>query len=456
MSEIAGDVSAGARKLGIANRRVLFGFFFLLALVPRLWVLQIALHRDRPVYRYQDSSGYLEAGESLSLGKGYRGREGRPLFWWPPGYPLFLAATFLTGIASPAHPGGALFFQILLASMVVGMSSLIALELGGPSSAWLAGSLMAIEPSSLAFAGTLLSETLFTFLLVLAVVTWVRWWKRPGWGQLVFFACLIGTLPLVRPMALYLWIPLALLIGFLGPVRPRRGWGAPLLFAVVALAPVTAWTIRNYAHLRVPVFAAVSQFNEALFARSVEDLAGVPRPAAATRQPWQEGYGRENRLSFAQVMKDRDEYFLRVMEGHPLLAAERGALTGLGILGVPDDRLPNLLLQEAPQSPERGVIGRLKWLAGLGGIGALLVFGMSVCIAGFLALPILALRCRTWERSRQALLALVAVLVLYHLLVGSTTMYQGDRFRVPIVPLLAVAVSCVLAGRAPRNGEALT
>src|SRR5678809_1579905 len=129
-------------RLGIANRRVLFGFFFLLALVPRLWVLQIALHRDRPVYRYQDPSGYLEAGESLSLGKGYRGREGRPLFWWPPGYPLFLAATFLTGIASPAHPGGALFFQILLASMVVGMSSLIALELGGPSSAWLAGSLM--------------------------------------------------------------------------------------------------------------------------------------------------------------------------------------------------------------------------------------------------------------------------------------------------------------------------
>lgn len=70
MSGIAGDVSAGARKLGIANRRVLFGFFFLLALVPRLWVLQIALHQDRPVYRYQDSSGYLEAGESLSLGKG--------------------------------------------------------------------------------------------------------------------------------------------------------------------------------------------------------------------------------------------------------------------------------------------------------------------------------------------------------------------------------------------------
>jgi hypothetical protein len=222
--------------------------------------------------------------------------------------------------------------------------------------------------------------------------------------------------------------------------------------------PIAAWTLRNYSYLHVPVFATVSQFNEALFARSVEDLAGEPRPAASTRQPWQEGFGQEEGLPFEQVMRTRGRYFWKVIAHHPLITGERLVLTGLEILGVPDQRLPDLLLREFPQSPQKGVAGRLKWLSGLGWLGALLLFGMFVSVAGSLALGFLVLRCRAWPPDRRALLALLVVLVLYHLLIGASTMYQGDRFRVPVIPLLAAALGCALSGgfRAAARERALT
>ncbi|HEV8376204.1 MAG TPA: hypothetical protein VGR38_08275 [Candidatus Polarisedimenticolia bacterium] len=457
MKETAHDAEAGPKKGWFASAPGLFVFFFLLALLPRLWVLHIALHHETPVYRHQDSGGYLEAGESLARGRGYRGSEGTPLFWWPPGYPGFLALTFRAGVASPTHPGGSLLAQALLASMVVGMTALLALKLGGPSAAWLAGALMTFEPSSIAYADVLLSEALFTFLLMLSVIAWARWWETGGAGRWMLFASLASSLPFVRPMALYLWIPLALLVGFFGPAVRRRAWLAAL-FVGVTLMPIAAWTLRNYSYLHVPVFATVSQFNEALFARSVEDLAGEPRPAASTRQPWQEGFGQEEGLPFEQVMRTRDRYFWKVFAHHPLIAGERLVLTGLEILGVPDQRLPDLLLREFPQSPQKGVAGRLKWLSGLGWLGALLLFGMFVSVAGSLALGFLVLRCRAWPPDRRALLALLVVLVLYHLLIGASTMYQGDRFRVPVIPLLAAALGCALSGgfRAAARERALT
>jgi len=136
----------------------------------------------------------------LIQGEGFQGGGGWPAFWWPPGYSGFLAVLFATGIASPEHLAGALVAQVLLASLVAGMVSLLALELGGVPAALLAGSLMALEPSSISHANVILSETFFTFLLVLAVLTWKWWWASAKTLHLLAFAALVRLLPLVRPV----------------------------------------------------------------------------------------------------------------------------------------------------------------------------------------------------------------------------------------------------------------
>lgn len=434
---------------GPVRGRNLFILFFLLGLLPRLLVLNIALQRDRPVYHSQDSWGYIIPAESLIERTGFQGKEGKPSFWWPPGYSGFLALTFATGIASPDQLAGALLVQVVLASLVAGMVSLLALDLGGKAAALLAGGLMALEPSSIAHASVIFAETLFTFLLVLAILIWNWWWTSSKTYHLLAFASLVGLLPLVRPVATYLWIPIALLLVAVRPACVPRG-RALVLFITLATLPAALWTLRNYSYLRVPVFATVGQFNEAGFARAVEDLAGVPRAASPFRQPWHEGFGSDQGMSFPQIVKARELYFRGVLMRHPVAALKRLTMTGVGILGVPDSRLPDLVLSEVPDFEGGSVWSRLIWLWRLRWLGGILLLGMVVSVGGALALPLLALRARAWPRKRQALPGLLTLLISYQLLISSFIMYQSERFRVPIIPLLVVAFACALLGH--RSG----
>src|SRR6266446_4749581 len=217
------------QKRSRSRGRDLFMFFSLLALLPRLLVFNIAIHRERPVYRYQDSLGYIIPAQSLAEGKGFQGGGGWPAFWWPPGYSGFLSLTFAAGIASPT----------------------------------------------------------------------ILW--------LMAFAGLVGLLPLVRPVATYLWVPLALLLVFARPASVARG-RALVAFVALATLPASAWTLRNYSYLHVPIFATVGQLNEAKFARAVEDLAEEPRAASPVRQPWQDDFGPDQGMSFPRIVKAREDY----------------------------------------------------------------------------------------------------------------------------------------------------
>ena len=446
---MAEEVDARQGLLGSLRGRHLFMAFFLIGLVPRLLVLNIALHRERPVYTWQDSYGYIMMAHNLADGTGFQD-EGHPQYHWPPGYPGFLALIFAIGIASPVHLAGALIAQVLLASLVVGMVSLLALRLGGTPVALLSGTLMALEPASIAHANVILTETLFTFLLLLAVLTWIWWWDSPKTYRLLTFAGLVSLLPLVRPVATYLWAPIALLLLFVRPSSVSRT-RTLVVFITLATIPIVAWTLRNYIVIRVPIFAGVGQVNEARFARDVADLAGEPREVSTLTQPWQDDFGPDRGMSFPQVVKARHDYFISVLMRHPAAALERLALTAAEGLGVPDSRLPDILLKEVPSFQGGSVPDRLRWLWRLHWLGGLLLLGMAVSVGGVLALPPLVLRARAWPREKQAHLGLLILLILYLLLMSLFVMYQSGRYRVPVIPLLVVTLSCALLGRRARR-----
>jgi 4-amino-4-deoxy-L-arabinose transferase-like glycosyltransferase len=429
----------------------------LLALLARLFVLQIVLHREAPVYRYQDSLGYLSTAESLLGGKGYVDSQGRAAFWWPPGYPGFIATVFAAGLASPESLEGILVIQAILSTLTVGAVFLLALYLEGFAAAVVAGSLMILEPSCLAYSNMILSEAVFSFLLLMAALAWRRWWIAPGLGSLLAFSAVVAVLPFLRPLALYLWIPLACLIAFCGPANCRR-LRAAALFVIVVIVPIAAWDVRNYSYLRTSEFATVGQFNEARFARAVEDLAGVPRPEGVVEQPWEMGFGPDQGLSFVELVRLRHAYFRRTLLHHPLAALQRLTMTGIGILGVPDGRLAAMILPAVPEHEGGSILGRVRRIGRMGWLGGLLLLGMLVSVAGFLSIPLLGLRSRKWPRDQQVLLLLLVLLVFYQLLIASFIMFQGERFRVPVIPLLAVLLGGAVAGlpRTPPLRRELT
>jgi 4-amino-4-deoxy-L-arabinose transferase-like glycosyltransferase len=359
------------------------------------------------------------------------------------------------GIASPGQLAGALIVQVLLASLVVGMVSLLAQRLGGTPAALLAGALMALEPSSIAHANLILSETLFTFLLLVAILAWIWWWDSPRTSRLLIFAGLVGLLPVVRPVATYLWIPILLLLLFARP--PSVGRTKTLVvFVTLATIPIAAWTLRNYIVIGEPIFSEARSENEAKFARAVADLAGEPRETTALTQPWQDEFGPDRGMSSRQVMQARHDYFVSVVTKHPAAALARLSLTAAQGLGVPDGRLPDLLLTEVPGFQGGSVPDRLRWLLRLRWLGAHLLLGMVVSVGGVLALPPLMLRARTWPRAKQALLGLVILPIPYMLLLSALTMFQSGRYRVPVIPLLAITLSCALLGHLGARAEGVT
>jgi hypothetical protein len=416
-----------------------------LALLVRVLVFAVNVHRDAPVILQQDSWGYIEPGDSLSRGRGYTDMEGRVLSRWPPGYACFLGLIFATGLASPSSLGGAVAAQIVLSALVGGAAFLVAGWLGGARPAIAAGILMAIEPSSVAYSNFIMSETLYTAGLLGAILLWRLWWKRAGTGSLMLLAAWVGVLPLIRPVAVYLPFLLALLIGLSGAGGRPRPRAALIFLAVSLLAPV-AWSARNFRMIGVPVLARVGEFEMARFSHLVEKMDGQETRLPSPKGPWEEGFQEEGGYTNAEVARARSRYFLKTATGHPVAMVRLLVANGLRLLGVPDSKLPQILMSAAPTYEGGSIRERLEWLRRLGILGVLLAVGMIVSVGGVASMTVLAVRARTWPAERKWLLALLSATALLHVMFSSTVMWQAERYRVPVIPLLCALLCAAVLG----------
>jgi 4-amino-4-deoxy-L-arabinose transferase-like glycosyltransferase len=164
---------------------------------------------------------------------------------WPPGYPFFLAALMrLCGESISC----VLLAQVLLGVLTVHLVYRTALRVAGPWPALAAAAYMALQPDLANHTSKVLSETLFIFLIALAVFLMVRGCvgaSRRSWHALGSGLCL-GAAALARGSLLPL-LPL-LVLGAVWFWRTGSRLGPQLaavsLGMVLCLAP---WTIRNYA-----------------------------------------------------------------------------------------------------------------------------------------------------------------------------------------------------------------
>jgi hypothetical protein len=192
---------------GRLTPRVWFAVVLGIGLLARLglWALY-----TQPV-AYSDTNSYRRSAEAILAG--WDGLDGTRT----PGYPLFLA---LVG------PDG----NVWLVQMALGLlAALLFFYIGWRISQrpWLGGLLglaHSLNLGQLFFEANLLTETLTTFLLAVALAGVVWWWDcRPtGWRALALAAGLglvSGAATLVRPLFIFMPVWLALAIGVAWP-----GW----------------------------------------------------------------------------------------------------------------------------------------------------------------------------------------------------------------------------------------
>ncbi len=165
-----------------------------------------------------------------------------------PGYPAFIAASYL--VFGERH-WPVIAIQIVISIGTLGVTYAIAKMLWGSRTALIALLLLALDVASFHSSQKLLTDTLFAFLITVAVAAGIRLISgesaRTGSALVLGIALALATL--VRPIGYYLVFPV--LVGFLvwGKVarwRWKRIAAVFLLIAVPSLVLVGGWQLRNY------------------------------------------------------------------------------------------------------------------------------------------------------------------------------------------------------------------
>ncbi|MDP9237542.1 MAG: glycosyltransferase family 39 protein [Chloroflexota bacterium] len=175
----------------------------LLAFTARMsW---IASARFAPSFS-DDAGRYDFLGRSLAGGRGFIHPNGTATTFWPPGYPFLLAAVYKLyphWLLADHTVRAALFVNGLLGTAVVALVYAIGMRAFGRPIATVAAGLTALFPSLVFFAGVTLSETAFTFVLLLAIWLLLEAEAREPWLR-VLAGLVIGYASLVRGQALLL------------------------------------------------------------------------------------------------------------------------------------------------------------------------------------------------------------------------------------------------------------
>jgi 4-amino-4-deoxy-L-arabinose transferase-like glycosyltransferase len=174
-----------------------------------------------------------------------------------PGYPLFLVPLFA---AFGTQIEIALVFQIGISVLTVALVYVTTRRAFGARAGLVAAALMALAPTYISLASSfLLTETLFTFCILLFIYLFWRWTEEGiVWRCALLVGLLLGYTTLIRGQALYFFFFAA--AWFLYDLARRnhlaRSWnsarfllgkaGVPLVLTLIGMAAVIApWTWRN-------------------------------------------------------------------------------------------------------------------------------------------------------------------------------------------------------------------
>ena len=158
---------AGRTTWHVFGRTALIAVF-LIALVPRLLIA--GTFTDPPTTA-NDAGWYDAFGRGIAHGDGYILPDGSPTSRWPPGYPAFVGAVYkATGDSRDA---------LRVAQAVIGaLTAVLVVELGrrlmSPAAGIAAGLVVAFTPSHALYSALLMSEVLFTALMVGAMLLALR------------------------------------------------------------------------------------------------------------------------------------------------------------------------------------------------------------------------------------------------------------------------------------------
>lgn len=128
------------------------------------------------------------------------------------------------------------------------------------------GFAMTLSPYPVLLSSLLYSETCFTFLLLVGLIALFRFCQERSWRLLVWSAVWLGLATLVKPTIQYvpILVPIFLLWYFWRELTAQRLWQIAT-FAVLFVAMIAPWLVRNRVEFGVWGMSAQPAFNLAVY-----------------------------------------------------------------------------------------------------------------------------------------------------------------------------------------------
>lgn len=374
---------------------------------------------------YPDSYTYLTPAANLVHGH-FTGEEG-PEVLRTPGYPLFLVP-FLA-LQAPAR--AIVAFQHLLDALLAAAIFALARRAGASRGMAAAGALViALDTITIHYANKILTETVSAIVLF-AIVAFVLNARTPV--RLLIAGLLCGALVLVRPVAIAYFIVVIFWLVFV-----RAGTRAIAVFFIAAIALPVAWASRNAAatgHFTISTIGSANLLmHRAAGALAMEDGGDFKQRHSVRMQQLQkivdrmvtEGEGLEpDEVESADLAPYYDRLARQVLLQHPRGAA-LVTLRGLWVNVAESDWEAMKIVSRIDPGVVEIAIGVWTWLLWIAAIGGLVIMG----------------------RRDAAPALLIAATILYFLLMAAGGEAEA-RFRTPVVPLMALAVTTL--SRSPRR-----
>ena len=388
-----------------------------------------------------DSQQYIQLAESLTTG--HFVLNGLPEVLRTPGYPLLVALGVSVG-----HPIGlTILLQIALGGvatlMVHTLAQQMALTLGRRDSrriALLAGLFYALDPLSIVYSGLLLSETLFTTLLVAHLLVLSKHFETGSTLHVVLSGGLASALVFVRPVALFWLFLVGSVLLFVRTrdysERPFVRFAPALIFLLVATTPLMLWSMRNERLTGYPGFSTAGDYN--LYVMVGSAVEGID---------WQTAEQRVDTLATQNgwTLADRYEYMRR--EGLRQIMTRPATYLAVHAKAVLQALTPGFSLYVRIYYPAYGSESTVDRLFGsttprlwdfLPALPVYLLVGVACATQYTLALAgvLRARRVRSWLT-----VLLFASAGYYLLMAGGVGSISYSRMRHPAMPAI-----CVLAG----------
>lgn len=229
--------------IGNSKKKFWFLYFFMLALELVVAWFILSKHGFN-FYQGGDSPGYMLLGKNL-VEHGTLSFDGAtpyaPTNFRTPIYPIFLALIYF--IFNSFIP--AIFFGAIISAFAAPLVYLIAKEVFNERTAFIAGVLAAIEPMGLFLGVSILTEGVFTPILLLSVYFFVKYLKVGKSSYLYCSGALFAFASLIRPIMFYFW-PLAILFILYKEFSfSLQTFKKALIFVVIFFVVLSPWLIRN-------------------------------------------------------------------------------------------------------------------------------------------------------------------------------------------------------------------